>query len=231
VRNLVIRISTIFLIGIALLAVSYGQVKQIPNKKIIAELNKNYQYFLQYCEDNPFYGTEEYYYHSSNTDCIGLGVVNPKDFHFQVNIDTSSMPIQIENIETQTLLIPLFCKPDYLIFYMTVVEISGNWFKVQVNRTMTLWVNKSEVKFYTWDSLLYNTTGIIAGDAFRGKTFFSESIDLRDNDDYALAVEKVEGDWVYVRAVHIESESVTDYYWVRWKDERNKVLIRPLFLD
>jgi len=195
-------------------------------KNATNKLNENYQHYFR------FFGgllEEEYY---SNTDCIGLGVVNPKDFHFQLITDTTSMQkIEIENIKEQEFLIPLFWKPDYGIFYMTVVGISENWYEVRANTEMTVWVNKNEFDFYTWENLLKDqTTCIIADIVYKEKNIHSESADMGEYEATALIVEKVEGDWIFVKGEHLHIEdTVFDYSWVRWKDENNKLLIRPIF--
>jgi hypothetical protein len=196
------------------------------SENAIGKLQEKYLYFF---ENNGYISDNREYYR--NIDCIGLGVVNPKDFHFQLIADTTSMQkTKIENIETQKLLIPLCWKPDYMIFYMTVVGISENWYEVRANTEMTVWVNKNEFDFYTWENLLKNkTTCIVANIAYWEKDIHSKSIELADNGEYALVVEKVEGDWVYVRAEQ-EDDIIIDRYWVRWKDKNNQLLIRPIFL-
>ena len=193
------------------------------SENAIGKLREKYLHFF---ENNGYiYDNREYY---KNLNCIGLGVVNPKDFHFQLIADTTSMQkTKIENIETQELLIPLFWKPEH----MTVVEISENWYEIRANTEMTVWVNKSEFNFYTWEDLLKgNTTCILADIVYMEKDIHSDFIEQReDNTEYALIVEKVEGNWVYVKA-ETADEIIIDRYWVRWKDENNKLLIIPIFL-
>ena len=162
---------------------------------------------------------------------IGKGVINPKDFHFQLIADTTSMQrIEIEDIENQEILIPLFWKPDYLIFYMIVVGSTENWYEVRANDEMTIWVNKSEFDFYTWEIFFLNETiGITANIAYREKNIHSKSIELTDKRYYMLIVEKVEDEWLYVRE-ETEDNSVIDRYWIRWKDKNNKLLVAPIML-
>jgi hypothetical protein len=171
--------------------------------------------------------------HYKNSNQIGLGVVNPKEFHFYFVTDTAStQKTEIENIETQAFFIPLIWKPDYGIFYMTVVGISGNWYEVQANAETTVWVNKSEFDFYTWENLLKDkTTCIIADIVYTEKDIHSESADMGEYEAIALIVEKVEDDWIFVKGEHLHIEdAVFDYSWVRWKDGNNKLLIQPIFL-
>ena len=200
----------------------------VQNKKnnFFNKLHETYQYFFENSGNQSF--NTEYY---KDINYIGLGVANPKDFRFQLTTDTlNRQKIEIANIEEQELLIPLFWKPDYQIFYMTVVEISEDKYKVQANNEMTVWVNKSEFDFYTWKDLLLNkTTCIVADIAYWEKDIHSKSIEFADNGDYALIVEKIEDDWLYVK-MEAGDDIVIDYYWIRWKDKNNKLLVRPIFL-
>ena len=80
------------------------------------------------------------YYNDLN--CLGLGVINPKKFNFQIIIDTiNGIKFDIENIEKQEYLIPIFWKPDYGIFYMPVINISNKYYEVQVNKENRVFVD------------------------------------------------------------------------------------------
>ncbi|MCL2246798.1 MAG: hypothetical protein FWC10_06770, partial [Lentimicrobiaceae bacterium] len=158
----------IILATISLIAVGCGQTRNKANEyvaetpqdtllQISGQSEKNdfsnklheiYQYFVENIGGR--YANTEYY---KDIDYIGLGVVNPKDFRFQLTTDTPDQPIIEIDIEEQELLIPIFWKPDYVIFYMAVVEISDNQYRVQANNKMTVWVNKGEFDFYTWEDL------------------------------------------------------------------------------
>ncbi|MCL2290799.1 MAG: hypothetical protein FWC34_08905 [Bacteroidetes bacterium] len=221
---------------LAFLVNSCGQATNKQHKNIVetqqdiseksdleSKLREKYLHFFE----NYGYSFESMEYYK-NIDCIGLGVVSAKGVHFQLIVDTISMQkIEIKNIKTQDFLIPLFWKPEH----MTVVEISENWYEIRANTEMTVWVNKSEFNFYTWEDLLKgNTTCILADIVYMEKDIHSDFIEQReDNTEYALIVEKVEGNWVYVKA-ETADEIIIDRYWVRWKDENNKLLIIPIFL-
>jgi hypothetical protein len=196
--------------------------RKSENNNFYNELHEMYRYFFENQGYNSF--NTEYY---ENTNYIGLGVANPKDFRFQLTTP-DGQKIEIANIEEQELLVPLFWKADYMIFYMTVVEISEDQYRIQANNKMTVWVDKSEFDFYTWENLFRKTTCIVADIAYREKNIQSESIKLTDN-NYALIVEKVEGDWLYAKE-ETEDDIVIDRYWIHWKDKNNKLLVRPIFL-
>ncbi|MCL2327294.1 MAG: hypothetical protein FWC39_02140 [Bacteroidetes bacterium] len=198
-------------------------------KKHIDYNNKLHEKFQNYTEHYGNWMNTEYY---QNIDHIGLGVVNPKDFHFYFIADTINMEkVKIEDIEVQEFLIPLIWKPGYKIFYMTVVGISENFYQVRANNEMTVWVNKNEFDFYTWEDLLENALCILSDVIYKEKNISSKVVDfLPDESKFDLIVEKVEGNWGYCRAENFENNEIKGYYWVRWKDENNTLLIRPIFL-
>jgi hypothetical protein len=219
--------TAIILSAIALIAGSCGQTtnKQTDNTTNVVENITIDSSVIKKLQEEQ--GGLEY---RNDLNYLGLGVVNPKDFHFQFSTDTlKNVIVKIDDIENQPYLIPLLWKPDYLIFYMPVVAITNNYYEVKANATTNVFIPKEEVDFYTWeDLLLTKTTCIVAYIAYREKNIHSEGIKLTDNKDYALIVEKVEDDWLYIRA-ETEEEIVIDRYWIRWKD-KNNLLIKPIFL-
>ncbi len=165
---------------------------------------------------------------------VGIGVVNPKAFDFQIVIDTATNEtIDIENIEAQELLVPVFWKPDYLIFYMPVVSRSDKFYEVRAHKSMSAFVHKSEFDFYTWDDLLKNKAlcvTILSGKGYSKPDIHSEVLfngNETSLDEMTIVVEKIEGDWIYVRAEL--DDLVTGKFWIPWRD-KNKLLVKPIFL-
>ena len=115
---------------------------------------------------------------------------------------------------------------------MTVVEISEDQYRVRANNEMTVWVDKSKFDFYTWENLLKNLFAIDVDIIYEEKDIHSQAIikpSLEEN--FLFTVQKVEGDWIYIRAENYHTEEVKGYYWTRWKDENNKLLIRLYFFS
>ncbi|GHT25370.1 hypothetical protein FACS189430_11920 [Bacteroidia bacterium] len=186
------------------------------NKNIADLLQKNHHtYTLEYCND---------------INCGGIGVVNPKEFNFQIIIDTiNQQRLNIENIENQQYLVPIFWKPDYLIFYMPVIQISTKYYEVSVNKTMSVFVDKNEFDFFTWEELLEEKIVVIQSEEGYVEPNSQSQKKIINNtlDEIFFVVEKVEGNWILVREEM--NELVIDKFWVLWRDE-NKLLIHPVFL-
>ena len=219
----------IILSAFVLISGSCGQTVKaqtiMAEESTISKLQEKHRYFIE----NQMV-QEDYY---ANVDYIGLGIVNPKDFQLGFQL-TTEIPdrkkIEIVNIEEQELLIPLFWKPDYSLFYMTVVEISEDQYRVQANNEMTFWVDKNEFDFYTWEDLLKNLFAIEADIVYKEKDIHSQAtIEPSLEEDFFFTVQKVEGDWIYIRVENYHTEEIKGYYWTRWKDENNKLLIRLYF--
>jgi len=256
--------TTIILSVLALIASSCGQTPkkqtETANETVIEQNegtnfdSKLHEKFLNYLEEEYEYRwtNTEYY---QNTDYTGLGLVNPKDYRFQLILDTlAQQRIEIANIEEQELLIPLFWKPDYGIFYLTVVGMSGNWYEVQANNETTVWIDKSEFDFYTWEEVLKKTSSIDTDILYAEKDIHSQAFNADDvlkiplilnidivyseqeihsqkiDEDFFFTVQKVEGDWIYVGVENYATEEIKGYYWTRWKDDNNKLLIMLYFL-
>ena len=167
------------------------------------------------------------YYNDLN--CLGLGVVNPKKFDFKFITDTiTGTGFYIDAIEYQEYLIPIIWKPDYRIFYMPVIHISNKYYEVQVNTETSVFVNKNDFDFYTWEELFTKRTlSIDAEKGYVKQDVKSESV-IFDDDDIYLTVEKYEDDWLLVSET-LEDGSKRDTYWVKWRD-KNKLLVTPVFL-
>ena len=117
-----------------------------------------------------------------------------------------------------------------MLFYMTVVEISEDQYRVQANDEMTVWVDKSEFDFYTWEELLKKVFAIEIDIVYKEKDIHSQAIiNPSLDEDFLFTVQKVEGDWIYIRAENYHTEEIKGYYWTRWKDENNKLLISLYF--
>jgi len=186
---------------------------------IINQLHVKYQKFKK-----------EYY---NDLNCLGLGVVNPKAFNFQIITDTvTKKALKIKNIEEQEYIVPMFWKPDYVVFYMPVIHISDKYYEVKANKTMSIFVQKEEVNFYTWEDLFKKAiTTIEVREGYAMKDIDSDIVfDEEENSDgdISLIVEKIDGDWFFIRA---ESDGkVIKHFWAPWK-KGNKLLIEPIFLD
>jgi hypothetical protein len=227
-NEITMKKTAIILSVLVLILGGYGQVTKaqtaMVEKSTISKLRENFRHWF----DERRITQEDYY---ANVGYIGLGLVNPKDIQFQLITDTPDRQKIEINIEEQELLIPLFWKPDYMLFYMTVVEILENQYRVRANNEMIVLVNKSEFHFYTWENLLKDQIFSIGVEiVYKEKDIRSQMIinpSLEEN--FHFTVQKMEGDWIYIRAKNYHTEEVKDYYWTRWKDENNKLLIKLYF--
>ncbi|MDR0468099.1 MAG: hypothetical protein LBG67_04535 [Campylobacteraceae bacterium] len=194
------------------------QQKIATSNSLIAELHRQFKEF-----DISYY----------NELSLGIGVVNPKEYHFQMITDsTINEMLEIENIEEQEYIVPIFWKPDYRIFYMPVISVSEKQYEVRVNKNTNLFVQKEEFDFYTWEELLKEqalSVSILTGKGYAVADINSEVLyDAEDSlEVFDFIVEKVEDDWIFVRAELNELE--IDKFWVLWRD-KNKLLVKPIFL-
>jgi hypothetical protein len=194
-----------------------GASKDTPAGKsdVVSLLHKKYQ------------NSKIRYYNDLN--CLGIGVANPKRFDFRFITDTvTGKGLNIDNIEEQEYLIPVFYKPDYQIFYMPVIDSSSKYYEVKVNTEISVFVNKHDFNFYTWKELF--TKQALSVNAEKGyvkQDTGSESV-MFDERKVSLIVKKYDGDWLSVDE-ELDDGSKRNAYWVKWRDN-NKISATPTFL-
>lgn len=160
---------------------------------------------------------------------LGIGVANPKDFAFTLYSDTLQLKlINIEDIENQKIITPLIYKPDYLLFYMVVVEQGKKWSKIIYNHNKIGYISNKEFTFYTWDNLLKSTNSVVVKEGYREKGKEETLQQLSEQDTYLI--EKIDTDWIYIRKETEENILEENGYWVKWRD-KNKLNIKPIFMN
>jgi len=167
------------------------------------------------------------YYNDLN--CLGIGVVNPKRFDFPFVSDTiTKTGVTIDNIEEQEYIIPIFWKPDYQIFYMPVLDSAGDYYTVKVNTEASVFVNKKDFDFYTWEELFTKRAISVVAEKGCAKQYIESECVAIDNNNVSLVVERYDADWLSVKE-ELEDGNKRNTYWVKWRDQ-NKVLVKPIFL-
>jgi len=167
------------------------------------------------------------YYNDLNY--LGIGVANPKRFDFKFITDTATgKSLNIENIEEQEYMIPIFYKPDYQIFYMPVIDSSSNYYEVKANTETNIFVNKHDFNFYTWEEIFTKQANSVKTEkVYIKQDIGSESVIIDDN-KVSLIVKKYNGEWLSVDE-ELDDGSKRNTYWVKWRDN-NKLLATPTFL-
>jgi len=194
-----------------------GTSKDTPAAKhdVVSLLHKTYQ------------NSKIRYYNDLNY--LGIGVVNPKRFDFGFTTDTATGKcLNIDNIEEQEYLIPIFYKPDYQIFYMPVIDSSSNYYEVKANTETCVFVNKHDFNFYTWEEIFTKQANSVkAENGYVKQDIGSESVMIDDN-KVSLIVKAYDGEWLLVDE-ELDDDSKKNTYWVKWRDN-NKLLATPTFL-
>lgn len=162
----------------------------------------------------------------NNYKNLGQGVVNPIDFSFTLILDTISMDsIRIKNIEEPNILRPIFYKPDYLIFYLVVRNITNNYYLININEDQLGFVRKNEFNYFTWKNLFLNEiNSLIIKNGYTKRGNDTQPIEFSD-EDYFICID-FDNDWLRVE----KENDPHNKYWVKWKTN-NGLNVEPIFLD
>jgi predicted small secreted protein len=187
----------------------------VAKHDVVSLLHKKYQN-----------STIKYY---NDLNYLGIGVANPKRFDFKFITDTATgKSLNIENIEEQEYLIPIFYKPDYQIFYMPVIDSSNNYYEVKVNTEISVFVNKHDFIFYTWEEIFTKQANSVKTEkGYVKQDIGSESVMIDDN-KASLIVKAYDGEWLLVDE-ELDDGIKRNTYWVKWR-ANNKLLATPTFL-
>lgn len=188
-----------------------------------------------YSQSNRFDKLREYFLEHDRRSInpvgyLGLGTANPKEFSFELFLDTlNNTRITVENIEAQDYIIPFIYKPGYSLFHLIVRREMGDYYQVFLNVETLGYVRKDQFDFYSWPDFLKSTVCVNA------KTTYTDKDDPATGSEWeeegiSLKVEQVDGDWLMGREQFDPGDPLGEVeYWVKWKSE-DRLLVRPIFL-
>ena len=121
-------------------------------------------------------------------------------------------------------LLPFYQKEDYEALYFRFTGVQDDRVKIVLNAASARqgWVNRHDVKVLFWPDFLASVFAIYPLDGERNPVrrhpLVNADRETNVGTDEILLPERVEGDWIYVKA-HIEGDSGEGYGgWVRWRD-------------
>ncbi|MCP9237726.1 hypothetical protein [Lewinella sp. JB7] len=121
-------------------------------------------------------------------------------------------------------LLPYYLKEDYESLYFRLTGTHGNRVQIELNADTGQrgWVDRPAVSIFYWPDFLQSVFAVYpldpATNPVRQRPLPHAAAETNITADEILLSERVEGDWIFVRAF-VEGDSETGFSgWIRWRD-------------